>query len=194
MYAFIEGEINELNPAGIVLACNGIGYNINITLNTYSKLNGQKTCRLYTHLIVREDALTLYGFIDTYERTVFQQLISVSGVGPNTGRLILSSLTADEVVEAIQTENVRSLQSIKGIGTKSAQRIIIDLKGKMSKEAVSGEFLSAAHNTNKAEALSALIMLGFNKATAEKAIDGIMKSAGMQVPVEQLVKLALKAL
>lgn len=194
MYAFIEGEIFQLNPTNVVLTCNGIGYNINITLNTFANLSGIKTCRLFTHLVVREDAHTLFGFISEHERSVFLHLISVSGVGPNTGRLILSSLTADEVVEAIQTENVRSLQSIKGIGTKSAQRIIIDLKGKMSKEAVSGEFLSAAHNTNKAEALSALIMLGFNKAAAEKAIDGIMKSAGMQVPVEQLVKLALKAL
>lgn len=194
MYAFIEGEIFQLNPANVVITCYGVGYNVNITLNTFTKLNGSKSCRLFTHLVVREDAHILYGFFDEYERSVFQHLISVSGVGPNTGRLILSSLTAEEVAEAIQTENVRSLQSIKGIGTKSAQRIIIDLKGKITKEAISGEFLTASHNTNKTEALSALIMLGFNKAAAEKAIDGILKSVGMQAPVEQLVKLALKAL
>lgn len=194
MYGFIEGEIYQLTPANIVLSCSGIGYEINITLNTFSKLTGKASCRLYTHLVVREDALTLFGFFDEHERTVFQQLISVSGVGPNTGRLILSSLTSEEVVQAIQNENVSIMQSIKGIGTKTAQRIIIDLKGKVSKDPLSGEFLSAEHNTSKTEALSALIMLGFNKAAAEKVIDSILKSSGAQLPVDQLVKQALKAL
>ena len=125
MYSFIEGKIADLNPTTAVLACQGIGYSINISLNTYSQIQGKESCRLHTHLVVREDALILYGFADVSEKHVFQQLISVSGVGPNTARLILSSLTSAEVAEAIASENVKLLQSIKGIGGKSALRIII---------------------------------------------------------------------
>lgn len=193
MYAFLEGKIAELNPAGIVIDCHGVGYQVNISLNTYSKLNGKESCRLYTHLVVREDAMILFGFADETERSVFQQLISVSGIGPNTARLILSALTSDEVIDAIVTENVRILQSVKGIGGKSALRLIVDLKGKLSRENVTKEIFGTKHNTGKAEALSALIMLGFNKVAAEKALDSILKNEGT-LPVEQLIKNALKIL
>lgn len=194
MYSFIEGKIADLNPTTAVLACQGIGYTINISLNTYTQINGKESCRLHTHLIVREDALILYGFADTGERHVFQQLISVSGVGPNTARLILSSLTPAEVADAIASENVKLLQSIKGIGGKSALRIIIDLKDKIMKDLPAGEILTSSHNTGKYEALSALVMLGFNKPVAEKALEQVIKASGGALPVDQLIKSALKIL
>jgi holliday junction DNA helicase RuvA len=194
MYSFIEGKIADLNPTTAVLDCHGVGYSINISLNTYSKINGKESCRLHTHLIVREDAMLLYGFADTGERHVFQQLISVSGVGPNTARLILSSLTPAEVSEAIERENVKLLQSIKGIGGKSALRIIIDLKGKIMKDLPAGENLGVSHNTGRQEALSALVMLGFNKPVAEKALDQILRANAGALPVDQLIKHALKIL
>jgi holliday junction DNA helicase RuvA len=194
MYAYFEGKLVNITPAGAVVDCNGVGYSMNISLNTYSKLKDKSTCRMFTHLVVREDALVLYGFADEKERQVFRQLISVSGVGANTARLILSSLSPDEVAEAIITENVRILQSIKGIGTKSAQRIIVDLKDKMGKDDGMHEFSGIAHNTAKEEALSALIMLGFNKIQAAKALDHISKVSLSGLSVEQLIKEALKIL
>ncbi|NVO21634.1 MAG: Holliday junction branch migration protein RuvA [Bacteroidetes bacterium] len=194
MYSFIEGRIAELNPAIVVIDCQGIGYMINISLNTYSKIVGKESCRIHTHLVVREDAMILYGFADDHERVVFQQLISVSGVGPNTARLILSSLGPNEVVDAIVHENVKALQSIKGIGGKSALRLIVDLKDKMQKDTPVREILGSGHNTAKAEALSALVMLGFNKTMAEKAIEQVFKVEGLDLPVEHLVKSSLKIL
>lgn len=194
MYAFIEGKIADLNPTGVVIDCHGVGYQVSISLNTYTKLNGKETCRLFTHLVVREDAMVLYGFADEAERSVFQQLISVSGIGPNTARLILSALSPDEVIDAIITENVRVLQSVKGIGGKSALRLIVDLKGRLSKENVTKEIFGAKHNTGKAEALSALVMLGFNKSAADKALESIIRNEGTAIPVEQLIKSALKIL
>jgi len=194
MYSFIEGKIAELNPTTAVLACQGIGYTINISLNTYTLINGKETCRLHTHLVVREDALILYGFADVSERHVFQQLISVSGVGPNTARLILSSLTSGEVADAIANENVKLLQSIKGIGGKSALRIIIDLKDKIMKDLPVGENIISSHNTGRHEALSALVMLGFNRPIADKALEQVIKVNGGSLPVDQLIKNALKIL
>jgi Holliday junction DNA helicase RuvA len=194
MYSFIEGKIADLNPTTAIIDCNGIGYLIHISLNTFSNINGKESCRLHTHLVVREDALTLFGFADTSERFVFQQLISVSGVGPNTARLILSSLTPVEVSEAIAHENVRLLQSVKGIGGKSALRIIIDLKDKIAKDLPASENLMASHNTGKHEALSALVMLGFSRPLAEKALDQVIKASGGAQPVDQLIKNALKIL
>jgi Holliday junction DNA helicase RuvA len=194
MYSFIEGKIADLNPTTAILACQGIGYTINISLNTYTQISGKESCRLHTHLVVREDAMILYGFADTSERHVFQQLISVSGVGPNTARLILSSLTSAEVADAIASENVKLLQSIKGIGGKSALRIIIDLKDKIMKDLPAGENLISAHNTGKHEALSALVMLGFNRQVAEKALEQVIKASNGALPVDQLIKNALKIL
>ncbi len=194
MYSFIEGKIAELNPTTAVLACQGIGYSINISLNTYTQINGKESCKLFTHLVVREDALILFGFADVSEKHVFQQLISVSGVGPNTARLILSSLTSAEVADAIASENVKLLQSVKGIGGKSALRIIIDLKDKIMKDLPAGENLMTSHNTGKHEALSALVMLGFNRPVAEKALDQVIKASGGALPVDQMIKNALKIL
>jgi Holliday junction DNA helicase RuvA len=194
MYSFIEGKIADLNPTTAVLDVQGIGYSINISLNTYTQIQGKETCRLHTHLVVREDALILYGFADASEKHVFQQLISVSGVGPNTARLILSSLSSSEVAEAIASENVKLLQSIKGIGGKSALRIIIDLKDKIMKDLPAGENIISSHNTGKHEALSALVMLGFNRPVADKALDQVIKANGGALPVDQLIKHALKIL
>jgi holliday junction DNA helicase RuvA len=194
MYSYFEGKLVSITPASAVVDCSGIGYAMSISLNTFSRLKDKTTCRLFTHLVVREDALVLYGFADENERQVFRQLISVSGVGANTARLILSSLSPDEVAEAIVSGNVRVLQSIKGIGSKSAQRIIVDLKDKMYKEDGTHEFLGGAHNTAKEEALSALIMLGFNKIQAGKALDQISKNSAVSLTVEQLIKDALKVL
>lgn len=194
MYSFVEGKIAELNPAVAVIDCHGIGYLVNISLNTYTKISGKESCKLHTHLVVREDAMVLYGFAEEKERVIFQQLISVSGIGPNTARLILSSLCPDEVADAIINEKVKVLQSIKGIGGKSALRLIIDLKDKMQKDSPVREFLGSSHNTVKEEALSALVMLGFNKTLAEKAIEQVMKTEGLALPVEHLIKSTLKIL
>ncbi|PKP02674.1 MAG: Holliday junction branch migration protein RuvA [Bacteroidetes bacterium HGW-Bacteroidetes-9] len=194
MYAFIEGKISTINPASVVIDCNGIGYDISISVNTYSQIKDQENCRLLTHLAVREDAMVLFGFAHDKERVLFRQLISVSGVGAGTARLILSSLSPDEVTEAIVSSNVGLLQRVKGIGGKTAQRIIIDLKDKLGKDHSFSEILGSAYNTKKEEALSALSMLGFNKALAEKTIDKIMKEESASISVELLIKSALKIL
>lgn len=192
MYAFIEGSIDSLNPASAVINCRGIGYNIAISLNTYSLIKGKSECRLLTHLVVREDAQILFGFANEDERMLFRHLISVSGVGANTARLILSSLTPADVSEAIINARVGTLQRVKGIGGKTAQRIIIDLKDKLVKDGSIKEILGTTHNTNKEEALSALTLLGFNRNQAEKTIDKIIQDEGSTITVEQLIKSALK--
>lgn len=199
MYAFIEGNLIEKNPAYAIINCNGVGYYINISLHTYSLLpdaaNNQSVfCRLFTHLIVRDDALVLYGFADEVERLVFRQLITVSGIGANTARLILSSLSPEEIRAAIVRGDISLIQSVKGIGSKTAQRIIVDLKDKLEKTGVPGEILETPYNTKKDEALSGLIMLGFNKTLAEKTIDKIIRTEGNGLSVEDLIKTALKML
>ncbi len=192
MYAFIEGKISEITPASVVIDCHGVGYDISISVNTYSQIKDLGSCRLLTHLAVREDAMVLFGFANEQERVLFRHLISVSGVGAGTARLILSSLTPEEVSGAIASGNVPLLQRVKGIGGKTAQRIIIDLKDKLGKDPGLKEFLGTPHNTKKEEALSALTMLGFNKTLAEKTIDKILKDESTSVSVEQLIKSALK--
>ena len=170
---------------------------LHISLHTFSKINQprqQEKCKLYTHLAIREDAHILYGFAELEERIVFRHLISVSGVGASTARMILSSLSPMEVQQAILTGNVNQLKSIKGIGEKSAQRIIVDLKGKLSKEELSSDFFTSSNNTVKEEALSALVMLGFAKNSAEKALEKAMKTEGASYTVELLIKTALKNL
>ncbi len=192
MYAFIEGKISEITPASVVIDCQGIGYDISISVNTYSQIKDLVNCRLLTHLAVREDAMVLFGFAKEQERILFRNLISVSGVGAGTARLILSSLTPEEVTAAIASGNVPLLQRVKGIGGKTAQRIIIDLKDKIGKDQGLKEILGSPHNTKKEEALSALTMLGFNKTLAEKTIEKILKDEGTALTVEQLIKSALK--
>lgn len=194
MYSYFEGNLIEKTPTYAVIECNGIGYMINISLNTFTKIKEETRCRLYTHLTVREDAHILYGFSNENERTLFRHLISVSGIGPNTARMMLSSLSPDEIIQAILVGDVSLLQSIKGIGGKSAQRIILDLKDKMGKISIDKEIFSSSHNTKKEEALSALVMLGFNKAMAEKTLDKIIRSVEAGASVELLIKSALKVL
>ena len=194
MYEFIRGKMVEKNPASVVVDCNGMAYLLNISLHTYSKLGDSEHCCLYTHLIVKEDALTLFGFSDKEERELFRQLISVSGIGAGTARMILSSLSPNEVCEAIVRGNTDLLKSIKGIGLKTAQRIIIDLKDKLSKDLVPYEKLGFMHNTTRDEALSGLIILGFQKMVAEKALNKVIEKEGMTLPVEQMIRHALKLL
>ena len=192
MYSFISGTIVEKNPAYVIIDNQGIGYLINITLNTFTSIGEQEKVRLYVHLAIREDAHTLYGFYTEQERSLFLQLITVSGVGCNTARLILSSMTVKEAAEAIATSNTRLIQGVKGIGAKTAQRIVVDLHDKIGKlEIEEGEKTSPAYNTTRDEALSALMVLGFSKANIEKILDKLMKQ--MDNPaVEDLIKQSLR--
>ncbi len=193
MYEYIEGKITEMNPAYAIIECAGIGYFLNISLTTYTQIQSQKNVKLFAHLVVREDAHLLYGFHSKYERDIFRLLISVSGIGVNTARMMLSSLTPDEIQKAILSDNVNLLKSIKGIGIKSAQRLIVELKDKMGREAVSEEIFSAKYNTAKEEALSALVMLGFAKTTVDKIISQLLID-NQNITVEELIKEALKKL
>ena len=194
MYSFISGTVVEKNPAYVIIDNQGIGYLINITLNTFTAIGEQEKVRLYVHLAIREDAHTLYGFYTEQERSLFLQLITVSGVGCNTARLILSSMTVKEAAEAIATSNTRLIQGVKGIGAKTAQRIVVDLHDKIGKlEIEEGEKTSPAYNTTRDGALSALMVLGFSKANIEKILDKLMKQ--MDNPaVEDLIKESLRLL
>jgi len=194
MYEFITGDIVEKTPTYIILETGNVGYFINISLFTYGLLPDQKPCQLFIHQIVREDAHILFGFINKEEREVFRQLISVSGVGANTARLILSSLSPVEIQQAINEGNVVELQKIKGIGAKSAQRIIVDLKGKISMASEMDHLFPSKSNTIKEESLSALVNLGFAKKTVEKVLEQILKGENDQFTVEELIKEALKKL
>ncbi|MDD5506832.1 MAG: Holliday junction branch migration protein RuvA [Bacteroidales bacterium] len=200
MYAFIEGRVTDASPAYVVLESHGIGYFLNISLQTYSNIKDLNECRLYTHLVVREDALLLYGFWDQEERRLFRELITVSGIGANTARLILSSLSTAELTDAIVSNHIALLQSIKGIGTKTAQRIVVDLKDKLSRGETGKEIMDYAYNTNRDAALSGLIMLGFNKKLADKTLDKILNDPRLNLgkpktmPVEELIRQALKLL
>lgn len=172
MYAYIKGQITEANPAFAVVDVGGVGYFVNISVFTFSQLELNKTFKLFTHLVVREDAQMLFGFSTEQERQLFRLLISVSGVGANTARLILSAYSSDEISSAISTENVKLLESIKGIGAKSAQRIVIDLKDKLPKDVyILEEKYTMSHNTLFNDALTGLTSLGFNRKQAEKALD-----------------------
>lgn len=193
MIAQIKGRLIEKTPTYVIIDCNGVGYQINISLNTYSKIDADELCLLHTHMIVREDAQLLYGFKDKSERELFRLLISVSGVGSATAMMILSSLTATEIKGAISTGDVNTLKGVKGIGAKSAQRIIIDLRDKIGKVGESDINFAVSNNTIKDEALSALIMLGFAKKPAEVALNKIL-TVSEDMSVEQLIKQTLKSL
>ncbi|MNK55114.1 Holliday junction ATP-dependent DNA helicase RuvA [compost metagenome] len=194
MYAYIDGKLTFKNPAYVVVEAGGIGYHINISLNTYSALGDAERCKIYTWLHVKEDAHTLYGFADEGERRLFLHLISVSGIGPNTGRMILSSITPVEIQTAIIKADLPLIQRIKGLGAKTAQRLVLELQDKLKKEGADSLISMPLHNTVKDEALSALVMLGFAKQTAEKTIDQILKVNEGTLSVEQLIKYALKTL
>jgi holliday junction DNA helicase RuvA len=193
MYEFIRGAVADLNPASVVVDAGGIGYFINISLNTYSRISGKKDINLLIHQVVREDAHVLYGFAEKRERELFRNLISVSGVGAGTAIMMLSSLNPDEIAVAVTTGNVDVLKAVKGIGTKTAQRIIIDLKDKLGKMPESGQILISPDNTLQNEALSALVMLGFAKKDADKAVSKIIKD-DPEATVERVIKTALKRL
>lgn len=193
MIAQIRGRLIEKTPTYAIIDCNGVGYQLNISLNTYGKIGNDENCKLYTQLIVREDAQLLYGFFDQAEKQLFQSLISVSGVGAATALTVLSAGNPVEVSEAIISGDVAWFKSVKGIGPKSAQRIIIDLKDKVGAGIEIDNISAAGDNTVKEEALSALVMLGFNKNQAEKAISRILKS-NSDYGVEEVIKQALKGL
>ncbi|NER12669.1 Holliday junction branch migration protein RuvA [Leptobacterium flavescens] len=193
MITHIRGRLVEKNPTDVVIESNGVGYFINISLHTFSKLSNDENIRLYTHLQVREDAHTLFGFFEKSEREIFRLLISVSGIGASTARTMLSSMSPLQVRDAIAANDVAAIQSIKGIGAKTAQRVIIDLKDKILKIYDIDEVSSAEGNTNKEEALSALEVLGFTKKQSEKVIDRILKN-GPDLSVEEIIKHALKNL
>lgn len=194
MYAYIDGKLTFKSPAYVIIEAGGIGYHINISLNTFSKLGDAERCRLYVWLHVKEDGHTLYGFADEGEKRLFLHLISVSGIGPNTGRMMLSSITPEEIQTAIVKGNVTQIQRIKGIGPKSAQRVILELQDKLRKEGPDTLMSMPANNTVKDEALSALVMLGFARNAAEKVIDQEMARSTDTLSVEQLIKFALKSL
>jgi len=192
--AHIQGKVTQRTPTYLIIDCGGIGYSIQISLNTYGKIGDAESLKLLTHLSIKEDSHTLYGFADEEERLLFQQLIMVSGIGTNTARMILSSLKPAEIKLAIINGNWNLLKTIKGIGPKTAQRMVIDLQDKLKKvespdQVYSAQFSSPAYD----EALSALVMLGFNKVEAEKGLNKI-KQQNPDSSVEQLVKLTLKTL
>lgn len=193
MFEYIKGTLVEITPAYIVIECQNIGYYVNISVNSYSELQDKSDCKIYIHQVIREDANLLFGFVSKEEREIFRQLISVSGVGANTARVILSSLSAKEISDAISQGNVHVLTSIKGIGAKSAQRIIIELRDKISKSGVIQEIIPSEGNTIKEESLSALVTLGFSKNIVEKTINKII-SEQQDISVEEIVKQALKLL
>jgi Holliday junction DNA helicase RuvA len=194
MYAYIDGKLVFKSPAFVVIDAGGVGYHINISLNTFSKLGNTERCKLFTWLHVKEDAHTLYGFVDEGERRLFLHLISISGIGPNTGRMMLSSITPEEIQGAIISGNVSLIQRIKGIGPKSAQRIILELQDKLRKEGTDTLSPAPLNKTVKDEALSALVMLGFARQQAEKVLDQEINKNSGDLSVEQLIKFALKSL
>ena len=196
MFAYIEGSLVVREPAFVVIDVGGIGYELRITLGTYSVVKNMSKAKLFTYSHIKEDAHTLYGFIDPAEKNLFMALISISGVGPATGVMILSSLSPEEIQRAILTENVSAIQSVKGVGAKTAQRIILELKDKLAKEnlvAKSEQNYLISHNSLQEEALSALVTLGINKNAAEKAINNNLKNADEDLTVEELIKRVLKS-
>jgi len=193
MINYIKGTITEINPASITIETGGVGYLVQISLNTYSKLDGKTEFKILVHEVIREDAHQLFGFADSTERDIFRMLISVSGIGANTARMMLSSLTPAEIEKAIADSNVNLLKSIKGIGLKTAQRVIVDLKDKVGKQSAAGEIFTIEDNTRRDEALSALVMLGFARSAIVKVLEKIIREE-KNLTVEDLIKRALKNL
>ncbi len=193
MITHIKGRLIEKNPTDVVIDCGGVGYLLHISLHTFSLIPDEEVLQLYAHLQVKEDSHTLFGFAEKSEREIFRLLISVSGIGASTARTMLSSLHPDQIKEAIASNDVATIQSIKGIGAKTAQRVIIDLKDKILKVYNIDEVSVSQNNTNKEEALSALETLGFNRKLAEKAIDRVLKITPKET-VENIIKQALKNL
>ena len=194
MYNYIDGKLAFKSPAYVVIDAAGVGYHINISLHTYALLSATERQKLYVWLHVKEDAHTLYGFADEGERRLFLHLISISGIGPNTARMMLSSITPTEIQAAIVNGNVALIQRIKGIGPKSAQRVILELQDKLKKEGSETLSVAPLNPSVKDEALSALVMLGFARNAAEKVLEQQMNKTEGSLTVEQLIKIALKSL
>lgn len=198
MYNYIKGRLAAKDPTFAVIDVNGVGYELKISLNTYSKLAVGEECKLYTYLHVKEDILALFGFLEREEKALYMHLISVSGIGPSTALAILSSLSVDEIQSAIVGGDVKTIQSVKGIGAKTAQRTILELKDKLAKEGVTGGQTAldagvlSKDAENKTAALDALMALGLSKAAADKSLRTIIKQHGSGLTVEQLIKYALK--
>lgn len=194
MITFLRGRLIEKNPTHIIVECNGVGYHVDISLHTYGLIPNEESVQIHTYLQIKEDSHTLYGFFDTGEREIFKLLISVNGIGASTARTMLSSLNPDEIGTAIAQEDVKKIQSVKGIGLKTAQRVIIDLKDKISKVEMSENFVGiGAALQQKDEAIAALEVLGYNKKSSEKIIDTLLKTDA-EMSVEQLIKQALNRL
>jgi len=193
MIDYIKGEITRITPTFLTMETGGIGYLINISVTTFSKLDGKNDFKVLVHEVIREDSHQLFGFADSEERDIFRLLISVTGVGANTARMMLSSLSPAEIEKAILGSDVDILKSVKGIGLKTAQRIIVDLKDKLGKHTGSGEIFTFSDNTKREEALSALVMLGFAKSTVSKVLDKIVREE-KNLTVEDIIKRALKNL
>ncbi len=196
MIAYIKGKLAHKEPTFVIIDVNGIGYHIKISLNTYSSLADSESCMLHTYLHIKENAHTLFGFSNEDEKKTFLALTSVAGIGPAIGMVILSSLSVDEIAEAIVSEDVKTIQSVKGIGAKTAQRAILELKDKFKKEGIvekTNTSTSKISNTAKVEALSALTTLGFTKQAAEKSIEQILKQYGQELSLEELIKLSLRS-
>jgi Holliday junction DNA helicase RuvA len=191
MFAYLEGDLSYKSPSLLYMHVGGVGYEINITLQTYARIQQKEHCRLFTHLQIREDAWVLYGFAEEQERTTFRQLLGINGVGAATARIILSSLTPEELSRAVATEDTRTLEKVKGIGAKTAQRIILELKGKLV-AAKTADFTPSMHNTKEDDALIALVNLGISRAAADVALRKIKDTASLTV--EELIKQALRAL
>ncbi len=195
MISYLKGKLVVKEPTHAVIDVNGVGYHVNISLSTFSNIKDQENILLHTYLHVREDAQILFGFSDTMEKKMFLNLLSISGVGPNTALMIQSSLSAEELKQAIASEDVKVIQGVKGVGAKTAQRIILELKDKIKKEGMYADvdkIRPSSYNTIRAEALSALTTLGINKSAAEKSIDAILKNSGNTITLEELIKLTLK--
>lgn len=194
MYEYFNGKLVYKCPTYVVLDVNGVGYHIHISLHTFGQIKDKEQCKLFISFQVKEDAHTLYGFAEEGERRLFQHLLSVSGIGATTGRMILSSITPTEIQAAIVQGDVQQIQRIKGIGPKSAQRIILELQDKLKKEGPDTLIQVPQHQSAAEEALTALVMLGFNKAQAEKVLTETIRANASQLTVEELIKVALRRL
>ncbi|MEJ5266499.1 MAG: Holliday junction branch migration protein RuvA [Bacteroidales bacterium] len=193
MFEYVKGLLVELTPTSAIVETNGLAFNINISLFSYTSLKQGQECKLYLHQIIREDAHILYGFSEKFERELFRNLISVNGVGPNTARLILSSVNPNLIIKAIAEEDVNIFKNVKGIGIKTAQRIVIELKGKNlipESEFISGEIFTVSNNTLYKDSLNALMMLGFSKPAIEKVLNKIFKENN-DINLEEVIKKAL---
>jgi len=193
MIDYIKGPITKITPTFLIIEAGNIGYFVNISLSTFTRLDGKSEYKLLIHEVIREDSHQLFGFADNEERDIFRLLISVSGVGAATARMMLSSLTPAEIEKAIISADIHLLKSVKGIGLKTAERIIVDLKDRLGKQAVTGEIFTVADNTKREEALSALVMLGFAKGAVSKVLDKIVREE-KNLTVEDMIKRALKNL